>query len=504
MYNDRENNYNTAGNYNSEYSENNYNTAGNYNSGYSENNYNTPGNYNSEYSENNYDAAENYNSEYYQNSYNTTGNYSSGYQGYEYGETRSCKGYEEPRPKKKKAGKVAAVLFGMCLVIGGSAVGGYYIGNNFFVKGVETTVVDDVASPPIKEVEVKETQISESGIENTKAVTAVVTDVTSVVEAVMPSVVSITNTSVVTQNFWGQQFQSENQSSGSGIIVGENDTELLIVTNNHVISDSTELKVQFIDGSIADAKVKGTDANMDLAVIAVSLDSLEGSTISNISIAVLGDSESLKVGEPAIAIGNALGYGQSVTTGVISALNRQIAMSEDGSTSGVLIQTDAAINPGNSGGALLNVRGEVVGINSNKIGGSTIEGMGYAIPISNAKPIIEELMNRETKDKVAEARKGYLAISGLDVTADVSAMYGMPEGVYVAQVYNGAAADAGILKGDIITAFDGSSVKTMTDLQGYLEYYEIGEDVMVTIQRPNAGGYIEKQVLVILGPPANS
>ena len=197
--------------------------------------------------------------------------------------------------------------------------------------------------------------------------------------------------------------------------------------------------------------------------------------------------------------GNALGYGQSVTTGVISALNRQIAMSEDGSTSGTLIQTDAAINPGNSGGALLNVRGEVVGINSNKIGGNAIEGMGYAIPISNAKPIIEELMNRETKDKVDATKKGYLGISGLNVTIDVSTMYGMPEGVYVAQVYNGAAYEAGILKGDIITAFDGSSVKTMEDLQGYLEYYEIGEKVLVTIQRPNAGGYVEQKLLVTLG-----
>lgn len=489
MYNDRENNYNTTGNYSPEYYENNYNTAGNYNSEYSENKYNTAGNYNSEY---------------YQNSYNTTGNYSSEYQGYDYGKTRSHNGYDTPRPKKKKAGKVVAVFLGVCLVIGGCAVGGYYIGNNFFTKELETAVVEEVAPPPVKEVEIKEPQSSESGIENIKTVNAVVTDVTSVVEAVMPSVVSITNTSVVTQNFWGQQFQSEDQSSGSGIIVGENNTELLIVTNNHVISDSTELKVQFIDGSVANAKIKGTDANMDLAVIAVALDSLESSTVSNISIAVLGDSESLKVGEPAIAIGNALGYGQSVTTGVISALNRQIAMSEDGSTSGVLIQTDAAINPGNSGGALLNVRGEVVGINSNKIGGSTIEGMGYAIPISNAKPIIEELMNRETKDKVAEAKKGYLGISGLDVTADVSAMYGMPEGVYVAQVHDGAASKAGILKGDIITAFDGSSVKTMTDLQGYLEYYEMGETVLITIQRPNAGGYIEHQFFVTLGSAANS
>jgi len=438
------------------------------------------------------------------NNYSTGGNYSSEYQGYDYGENRTYTYYETPRPKKKKAGKIIAGCLLTCLVIGGSAVGGYYIGNNFLSKEVGTTAIEEVAPPPIKEVEIKESQVSQSGIESTQTVTAVVTDVTNVVEAVMPSVVSITNTSVITQNFWGQQFQSENQSSGSGIIVGENDKELLIVTNNHVISDSTELKVQFIDGSIADAKVKGTDANMDLAVIAVALDTLESTTISNISIAVLGDSESLKVGEPAIAIGNALGYGQSVTTGVISALNRQIAMSEDGSTTGMLIQTDAAINPGNSGGALLNVRGEVVGINSNKIGGSTVEGMGYAIPISNAKPIIEELMNRETKDKVAESKKGYLAISGLDVTSDVSAMYDMPEGVYVAQVYNGAAYKAGILKGDIITAFDGSSVRTMKDLQGYLEYYEIGENVMVTIQRPNAGGYIEQQILVTLGAPANS
>ncbi len=433
------------------------------------------------------------------NNYNARGSYSSGYQGYDYGESRSYSYYVTPRPKKKKkAGKVIAVVLAACAVIGGSAVGGFYIGNNILSEKISsTTVVEEIE--PVKEVTLQEPQVSESGIESTQTVTAVVTDVTNVVEEVMPSVVSITNTSVITQSFWGQQFQSENQSSGSGIIVGENDTELLVVTNNHVISDSTELKVQFIDGSVADAKVKGTDANMDLAVIAISLDSLDSSTISNISIAVLGDSESLKVGEPAIAIGNALGYGQSVTTGVISALNRQIAMSEDGSTTGTLIQTDAAINPGNSGGALLNVRGEVVGINSNKIGGSTIEGMGYAIPISNAKPIIEELMNRETKDKVDEAKKGYLGISGLNVTSDVSTMYGMPEGVYVAQVYSGGAYEAGMLKGDIITAFDGSSVRTMEDLQGYLEYYEIGEKVLVTIQRPNAGGYIEQKLLVTLG-----
>ena len=453
-----------------------------------ENNYRTQGNYG---------GASSYNTT---NSYGDTSSYSNGgtySSGYQYGEKRSYDYYEMPRPKKKKAGKAVGIVLAVCLVLGIGGVAGYYLGNNFFSKDATSTSVIEEVAPPIAEVELQP-QISESGIESTQVVTAVVTDVTNVVEAVMPSVVSITNTSVVTQSFWGQQFQSENQSSGSGIIVGENDTELLIVTNNHVIADSTELKVQFIDGSVADAKVKGTDANMDLAVIAVSLKSLSNETISNISIAILGDSESLKVGEPAIAIGNALGYGQSVTTGVISALNRQIAMSEDGSTSGTLIQTDAAINPGNSGGALLNVRGEVVGINSNKIGGSTIEGMGYAIPISNAKPIIEELMNRETKDKVDVAKKGYLGISGLNVTQDVASMYGMPVGVYIAQVYNGGAANAGMQKGDIITAFDGSSVTTMEDLQGYLEYYEAGETVSVTIQRPEGGEYVEYKLAVTL------
>ena len=438
--------------------------------------------------------------------YHTGGNYSSNYQGYNYGGENNYSYYEVPRPKKKKkAGKFIAIILVTGMVVAGSAAGGYFLGNRFFPEQMTVTTVQEAEEARIEETkeaeEIQAPKVSEStgSIQTTQTVSAVVTDVTDVVEKVMPSVVSITNTSVVTQSFWGQEFQSENQSSGSGIIVGENESELLIVTNNHVISDSTQLKVQFIDGSIADAKVKGTDANMDLAVIAVLLESLDSTTISNISIAALGDSENLKVGEPAIAIGNALGYGQSVTTGVISALNRQIEMSEEGSTTGTLIQTDAAINPGNSGGALLNVRGEVVGINSNKIGGSTIEGMGYAIPISNAKPIIEELMNRETKDKVEEARKGYLGISGLNVTNDVATMYGMPEGVYVAQVYEGGAYQAGMLKGDIITAFDGSSVKTMQDLQGYLEYYEVGETVLVTVQRPNAGEYIEHKLLVTLG-----
>ena len=437
---------------------------------------------------------------YQDNNYNNSGNYSSDYQQYGY-ETYSDyerRTYTEDNTKKKRGGKIILSVLLIVVLVGASSFIGFMIGSE---KGnrIPETVRETSLLPEVK----KEPEITTaSGKENAEiqtndTVRAIITDVTDVVEVVMPSVVSITNTSVVTQNFWGQQFTSENDSSGSGFIVGENENELLIVTNNHVVTDSTELKVQFIDETVATAKIKGTDSSMDLAVLAVSLEQLEEKTKETISIAVLGDSEALRVGEPAIAIGNALGYGQSVTTGVISALNRQI-MVEDGTTIGNLIQTDAAINPGNSGGALLNVRGEVVGINSNKMGGSAIEGMGYAIPISKAKPIIEELMSRETRDKVAIDKKGYLGISGLDVTSEVSSMYGMPLGVYVAQVYEGGAGKAGMMKGDIITGFDGNKVSSMEELQGYLEYYEIGSTVLVTVERPTSGGYMEQTLLVTL------
>ena len=445
------------------------------------------------YQDNNYNNSGNYNG----------GNYSSEYQTYEYDRSgeqdRRSYGYDYESDNKKKSGRVIKTVVGTLLVValvGTGTYAGFRVGNSAVRVPELQTAAEQQVLPEIAETVLPEKQ--QSVTQQPETVRTVITDVTNVVEAVMPSVVSITNTSIVTQSFWGQQFTSENASSGSGFIVGENENELLIVTNNHVITDSTELKVQFIDESVATAKIKGADSNMDLAVLAVPLEQLEQKTREVISIAVLGDSESLKVGEPAIAIGNALGYGQSVTTGVISALNRQI-MVEDGTTVGSLIQTDAAINPGNSGGALLNVNGEVVGINSNKMGGNAIEGMGYAIPISKAKPIIEELMSRETRDKVAQERKGYLGISGLDVTSEVSKMYGMPLGVYVAQVYEGGAAKAGMLKGDIITAFDGNTVTTMEELQEYLEYYEIGSTVLVTIERPTAGGYIEQTLLVSLG-----
>lgn len=329
---------------------------------------------------------------------------------------------------------------------------------------------------------------------DTQTVTAVVTDVTEVVKTAMPCVVSITN--LYTDRDWYGELTQE-EASGSGIIVGETDDELLIVTNYHVIEDCDELSVQFIDDSEVLAYVKGTDSNNDLAVITVFLEDIEDRTKEQIAIATLGDSDALQVGEPAIAIGNSLGYGQSVTTGVISALNREVVI--DNNTS-YLIQTDAAINPGNSGGALLNVKGEVIGINSNKIANYVIEGMGYAIPITTAKPIIEELMQHETRKKVSDSERSFLGISGTDVTSDVSETYDMPKGVYVAQVLeNSAAESAGLLKGDIITAFDGDTISSMSQLQGILEYYAAGSTVELTIMRHEAGSYQEQKVTVTLG-----
>ncbi len=327
---------------------------------------------------------------------------------------------------------------------------------------------------------------------------AAVQDVSGVVKAVMPSVVSISNTYTETMSYFGQAMTSEAEASGSGIIVGENDSELLIVTNYHVVMDADKLMVQFVEGSEAEAVIKGTDAKMDLAIIAVPTENILNSTLEQIAIATLGDSDSLKVGEPAIAIGNSLGYGQSVTTGVISALDRDMELS-DGST-GTFIQTDAAINPGNSGGALLNMKGEVIGINSNKIGGSVIEGMGYAIPISAASPIIADLMLRETKNKVAEEERGYLGISGISVTNEVSSAYGMPEGVYIAQVYENTAAEAaGLRKGDIITEFDGIQISSMDELQRQLEYYAKGDTAQITVMTLGSDGYHSETVDITLG-----
>ena len=344
-----------------------------------------------------------------------------------------------------------------------------------------------------------------------KASSVITSDVSNVVESVMPSIVSITNMSVQqVQSFFGGTSQQEVTSAGTGIIIEQTDSELLIVTNNHVVADSNQLTVTFDDQSSVEADIKGTDSAHDLAVIAVQLDKISDDTLDKISVATLGDSTKLKVGEPAIAIGNALGYGQSVTTGVISATDResQTTDSATGETTGSsdvkLIQTDAAINPGNSGGALVNANGEVIGINSAKLIGEDVEGIGYAIPISDVTDIITNLMNQETKTKVSEAERGYLGITGLDVEDSDSQRYGMPTGVYISEVSRGGgAADAGITKGSIIVGFNGITIDSMESLQEQLQYYKKGEKVTLTLQIPGEGGeYQEQTVDVTLGRKA--
>lgn len=444
---------------------------------------------------------------------------------YHYGEP--VKKQEEPHNKKKGSGNGKKIALGICcgLLFGIFAGIGFEavttassLAKNAVTKEttaqpeVQSTVPKAAGSDSTPDTADASASIAESQSLGTAAADGTVltttTDVTEVVKKVMPSVVSVNNKYIETTSFFGQQYNSEGEASGSGIIVGQNDSELLIATNNHVLESAEELTVQFTDGSQSQAQIKGTDADKDLAVIAVQLSDISSDTMSSISIATLGDSNALTVGESVIAIGNALGYGQSVTTGVVSALNRAIA--SDGSQQNIqtgtdtevntFIQTDAAINPGNSGGALLNIHGEVIGINSNKIGGSTVEGMGYAIPISDAKPIIENLMTKQTRLKVNEDSKGYFGITGIDVVAEYSEIYGMPQGVYVSSVTEGTgAAQAGLVKGDIITALNGEEIKSMEELKNELSYYAVGTTVELTIMQGSPTGYQAKTVQVTLG-----
>lgn len=336
------------------------------------------------------------------------------------------------------------------------------------------------------------------------AVPAPATDVSQVVEEAMPAVVAVASTAVYQMPdfgfgwFFGGGSQSyEVPSSGSGIIIGENDTELLIVTNNHVVQDTVSLKITFVDDTAVDAAVKGTDPDTDLAVISVPMDQIPQETKEKIAVARLGDSDGLKVGQGVIAIGNALGYGQSVTVGYVSALNREIKTS-DGNTR-VLLQTDAAINPGNSGGALLNMKGEVIGINEAKYSSTEVEGIGYAIPVSGVQDILDELMNRKTRSEVAEEKRGYLGIQGTTVDEDAAAAFGMPKGVYVYKILkDGAAADSQLREKDIITKLDGMTVKSMQELQKFLKGYETGETIELLVQRQEDGQYKEIQIPVTL------
>lgn len=330
----------------------------------------------------------------------------------------------------------------------------------------------------------------------TNAGTSIKSDIADIAEGVMPSVVSITNISIqeVQNYFFGGTTQYEVPSSGSGIVVGQNDTELLIATNNHVIEGSKTLTVAFIDGSSANAQVKGTDSDMDLAIIAISLKDLKKETLEKIKVATLGDSDKIRVGEPMIAIGNALGYGQSVTAGIASALNTTIEGYE-----GKLIQTDAAINPGNSGGALVNANGEVIGINTAKIKDESVEGMGYAIPISDVLDVLNELMNKKTRTKVPEGQRGVIGIMGRTVDAQTSQYYNMPEGVYVSELVEGGGAEKAKLPiYSVITEIDGYDVDSMEELQEELQYYRAGETVELTIMVQGRDGYTEEKIQVTL------
>ena len=389
------------------------------------------------------------------------------------------------KPKKGYMKKVAlvvgaAVLFG---AVGGVTMQGTsYLTGKLLGKNTKSTVG---------------TTKTVSNAKLTTSTSTVTSDVSDIVENTLPSIVSITNMSVQeVQNFFGGISQQESESAGSGIIISQNDSELLVVTNNHVVEGSDTLTVTFNDGNSVEAQIKGTDSARDLAVVAVPLDKISDDTMNAIKVATLGDSDSLKVGEPAIAIGNALGYGQSVTTGIVSATGRTI----DG-FDGEYIQTDAAINPGNSGGALLNANGEVIGINSAKIKSSAVEGMGFAIPISDASDVIQNLMNKETRSKVSDEERGYLGIKGYDVSEEGAQMYNMPTGVYVKEVMSGGGSEkAGLTKGSIITGFEGSSISGMSSLQEQLQYYKAGEEVTLTVQIPDKNGeYTEKDIKVTLG-----
>ena len=324
-------------------------------------------------------------------------------------------------------------------------------------------------------------------------------DVSDTAANVMPSLVSITNIGVQEmQNLFGQTMAYESQSSGTGIIIGQTDTELLIVTNNHVVNSAQVLSVGFADETACEAKVKGTDRDRDLAVIAVKMEDISKETREKIRVIELGSSSELQVGEQVIAIGNALGYGQSVTTGIVSALNRQVTVDDSTNT---LIQTDAAINPGNSGGALLNRKGQLVGINSAKYSDTSVEGMGYAIPVDDVVGIIEGLMNRTIREeKVPEEKQGFLGITGQDVTLEVSEAYDMPRGIYITSVEEGSAAEkAGLKKGNIIAKFDGASVSSMGELKEQLSYYKEGEEVTFAVWAVENGQYEERTVNVVLG-----
>ncbi len=402
---------------------------------------------------------------------------------------KKSKAPKTPHTKRTFWKKGVAVV-ASAAVFGGVAGGAFYgiAGNQIKKLDALTNTTTEVASttsaPTTESLSLTSTASVGNGM-----------DVSTIAENVMPSVVAINISAIVEQQgMFGYTQQYEAEGSGSGIIIGENDSELLMVTNNHVVSDATTVNVTFADGESYEAQVKSTDSDTDLAIVVVKLSDIKDSTMNSIKIATIGDSDSLKVGEQVVAIGNALGYGQSVTTGIVSAKDRT-----NSTNTTPLIQTDAAINPGNSGGALLNMKGEVIGINSSKYSDTTVEGMGYAIPITAVQDRLDDLMNRQTREKVSEDEKGYLGVSCQTVSSDISEAYGIPTGVLVAEVQSGSAAEkAGIKKNYVITKIDGQSISSAEELTEKLDYYKSGETVPITYEYMKNNEYTEKTVDVTL------
>ena len=429
--------------------------------------------------------------------------------------------------RNDKIRKIAkkGLTFSLCAVLAGGLAAGSFEGVNKLAGWSGATTVEaasnkDETTLTYAKSEKKDADASDSKSDTGKDTGSTAKgnlDVSEIASEALPSIVSITTKSVQeVQNYFGmygmygyapQQQEQEVEGSGSGIIVGKNDDELLIATNYHVVEGADTLSVAFTDGNAVEASVKGFDEERDLAVVSVSLDDVEDDTMDAISIAKIGSSDDLKVGEQVIAIGNALGYGQSVTTGIVSAKNRRmdsdnntVTDGSDDSSDGVnLIQTDAAINPGNSGGALLNMEGEVVGINSAKLASTEVEGMGYAIAISDVTDILQNLMNETSRDKLDDSEHGVLGIEGSSVSSEAVQMYGIPAGVFVKKVTEGGAADkAGLKANSVITEFNGKTVSSINQLIEYLSYYEPDEEVELTVQVPHGTSYKEETVKVTL------
>ncbi len=429
--------------------------------------------------------------------------------------------------RNDKIRKIAkkGLTFSLCAVLAGGLAAGSFEGVNKLAGWSGATTVEaasnkDETTLTYAKSEKKDADASDSKSDTGKDTGSTAKgslDVSEIVSEALPSIVSITTKSVQeVQNYFGmygmygyapQQQEQEVEGSGSGIIVGKNDDELLIATNYHVVEGADTLSVAFTDGNAVEASVKGFDEERDLAVVSVSLDDVEDDTMDAVSIANIGSSDDLKVGEQVVAIGNALGYGQSVTTGIVSAKNRRmdsdnntVTDGSDDSSDGVnLIQTDAAINPGNSGGALLNMKGEVVGINSAKLASTEVEGMGYAIAISDVTDILQNLMNETSRDKLDDSEHGVLGIEGSSVSSEAVQMYGIPAGVFVKKVTEGGAADkAGLKANSVITEFNGKAVSSIDQLTEYLSYYEPDEEVELTVQVPHGTSYKEETVKVTL------